>query len=375
MAEKTSLMSSLKTREPTLEDRREKIFSALMGEYLQDVQNRFELMTSMNTEALDGYASNPAAREKYLKSFEDISPDFQADVLVKLYKGDEKNLAQVQECLKTRDAARLKQLYQEAKKENAPDFAKIREEKGGWRYIGPHGNPELFNEKMSLMKTLINRHETFDGKVDIEGKEQELDGYCAAGVMISLYKMKDYFGGKTFDFLPNAKTAVWPENLVNHLGDSPYIHRSEPGKFGELSEKEGLQPGTLFISTRKNGRPHHMMIFERREGGQNLLMGFNDDKKNTSADKINGIAVDIPGMIRNGLSKLSAEELNRLEQKLTVPPASRDWTSLLKEGKTYTPQEQWEKYYQRKDVKFDTQKHVDAAKQALLLRRQTKGGR
>lgn len=370
MTEKSLMTKLYDSQAAALEQRRHTIFQALMNDYFSDVQNRFELMTTMNNQALAEYRSSPVVQENFLKSFENISPDFQADVLTKFYKNNTEQFSRLEQCLKKHDASALNQMYQAEKQKNQPDFFKIRAEKGGWRYIGPHGQQNLFQNKTELLEKQINRHTPFDGTVNVDGKQQALDGYCAAGIVLSLYKMKDYFGSKPFDFLPEAKTAVWPENLVEHLKDSPYVHHVSAGQFTELSDKQQLQPGTLFISTRKNGRPHHMMMYERRENGTDFLMGFNDDKKNTPANKTNGVIIDIPGMIRNNLSKMNERELTDLEQKLSVPVADRQWENMITEGKSYSPEQQWETYYRRSDVKFDVQQHTAVRKQEIINRRQ-----
>lgn len=72
-------------------------------------------MTTMNNQALAEYRSSPVVQENFLKSFENISPDFQADVLTKFYKNNTEQFSRLEQCLKKHDASALNQMYQAEK--------------------------------------------------------------------------------------------------------------------------------------------------------------------------------------------------------------------------------------------------------------------
>ena len=124
------------------------------------------------------------------------------------------------------------------------------------------------------------------------------------------------------------------------------------------------------IALTKSGRPQHLMMLDKREeNGESFLMGFNDDKKGTKADKFNSVVIDVPAMIRQSVSKLSSKELDDLEQKMSVPAAQRDWSDTLAEGKKYSAEKQWNEFYTRSDVKHETARHIAENKEKLIVRR------
>lgn len=360
--ERRPLMSELNALEASsLAARKEKAAGALAAEFVQDVQTRFDYMSELNAAAREQFHRNPALKESFLNRMEQ-TPDFLSDVLVRLHRGSAAKTAELQECMQARDEKKLRRMYEEARAEKPKEFNAVREEKGAWRYVGPHGDAKLFDEKMAVLKAQTNRYAAFDGRVDAPEGKTDLNGYCAQGILLSLYKMKAFYGDAAFDFLPETGKALRPANLVDHLEGSPHLYRTaEAGGFGKLAEDKGLQPGTLVIALTKAGRPHHMMMLE----SPGVLMGFNDDKKGTRADKFNSIVIDVPAMIRERVAEMPAHELAALERKQAVPAAERDWADMLAEGKKAAPPEQWSSYYRRSDVRHETAKRVAASKQKL----------
>ncbi len=363
--ERRPLMSELNALEASsLAARREKAADALVAEFVRDVHDRFDYMSGLNAAARETFRKDPALKENFLRDIE-RTPDFLSDVLVKLHRGDAAKTEELQECMRARDEKKLRRMYEEARTEKPKEFNAVREEKGAWRYVGPHGDAKLFNEKMAVLKAQTNRYAAFDGRVDAPEGKTDLNGYCAQGILLSLYKMKARYGSKAFDFLPETSKALRPANLVDHLKESPHLYRTaDAGSFGKLAADRGLQPGALVIALTKAGRPHHMMMMESAE----FLMGFNDDKKGTPADKFNSIVIDVPAMIRERVAQMSAHELDALERKRAVPAAERDWSDTLAEGKKAGPQEQWSSYYKRSDVRYETAKRVSASKQNLAAK-------
>ncbi len=362
-----SLMSVLSENE---RNRKNKIADALTDEFVADVRKRFEFLSSLNAKALETYERDASLRNGFLKTVEENSPDFPAVVLEKLYKDNPEKKAELGECFKTKDLNRLNALYETAKRENPKEVAKIREEKGKWLFVGPHGDKALFDEKMSVLKAQTNRYDDFDGSVKCEGKTEPLRGYCAQGILLSLYKMKSYYGDGLFDFLPAAEQGLKPAGFAEATRNGGhYYETGGAGKFNALADEKGFRSGTVVIALTKSGRPQHMMMLEKRENGESLLMGFNDDKKGTKADKFNSVVIDVPAMIRRSVSKLSSKELNDLEQKMSVPAAQRDWSDTLSEGKKYSAEKQWNGYYARSDVRNETARRVAENKQRLMLKR------
>lgn len=363
-----SLMKILSQKE---RERKDKIADALCKEFVGDVQKRFDFLSSLNTKAIQAYESDASLREGFLKDVEKNSPDFPAVVLEKLYKDNPEKQAELAECFKTKDLNRLNTLYETAKRESPKEVAKIREEKGKWLFVGPHGDKALFDEKMSVLKAQTNRYDAFDGSVSYEGKTETLNGYCAQGVLLSLYKMKSYYGDGAFDFLPEAKQSLKPAGFVAAVKGSEHFYETGgAGKFNALADEKGFREGTVVIALTKSGRPQHLMMLDKREeNGKSFLMGFNDDKKGTKADKFNSVVIDVPAMIRQSVSKLSSKELDDLEQKMSVPAAQRDWSDTLAEGKKYSAEKQWNEFYTRSDVKHETARHIAENKEKLIVRR------
>lgn len=365
-----SLMSSLS------EERKNKIAETLTAEFVADVQKRFEFFSDLNAKSIETYETDGRLREDFLKTVEQ-RPDFYSSVLEKLYKDNPQKIQELSECFKTKDLNRLNALYETAKRESPAEIAKIRKEKGKWLFVGPHGDKALFNEKMSVLRAQTNRYASFDGTVNYEGKHETLGGYCAQGVLLSLYKMKSYYGDGAFDFMPAAEQGLKPAGFVEATKDSEHFHETgSAGKFNALAEEKGFQAGTIVVALTKSGRPNHMMMLEKRENGESLLMGFNDDKKGTQADKFNSVVIDVPAMIRQSVSKLSNKELTALEQKMSVPASQRDWSDTLAEGKKHSPEKQWNAYYARSDVKDEASRRVAENKSRLsaaALKRTDKG--
>lgn len=369
--ERRPLMAELSALEASsLAARREKAADALVSEFVRDVHARFAYMSELNAAARETFRKDPDLKESFLKDFE-RTPDFLSDVLVKLYRGDAGKTEELQECMRARDEKKLRRMYEDAQAEKPKEFNTVREEKGAWRFVGPHGDAKLFDEKMAVLKAQTNRYAAFDGRVDTSEGKTDLNGYCAQGILLSLYKMKARYGDQAFDFLPETGKALRPANLVDHLEGSPHLYRTaDAGGFGKLAADKGLQPGTLVIALTKAGRPHHMMMMESDE----FLMGFNDDKKGTRADKFNSVVIDVPAMIRERVAKMSAHELEALERKRAVPAADRDWSDVLAEGKKAPPQEQWSSYYTRSDVRHETARRVAASKQSLAAKHSVLSG-
>ncbi len=368
--EKKPLMTALLE---TDRNRKDKIAAALTDEFVADVQKRFAFLSSLNAKALETYENNPVLREEFLNTAEQ-RPDFSASVLEKLYKNNPAKIQELGDCCKARDFQRINALYETAKRDSPEETAKIRKEKGKWMFIGPHGDQALFQEKMSVLKSQTNRYDFFDGSVEYEGKTEDLHGYCAQGILLSLYKMKSYYGENVLDFMPDAKQGLKPAGFIEATKESGHLYETGgTGKFNALAEEKGFQTGTVVVALTKSGRPQHMMMLEKRENGASLLMGFNDDKKGTNADKFNSIAIDVPAMIRQSVSKLSGKELDALEQKMKVPLSQRDWSDTLAESRKYSPEKQWSEYYRRSDVKDETARRIAESKARLLSNRKNNG--
>ena len=246
---------------------------------------------------------------------------------------------------------------------------------------------KVYTNKIFYFENKDNMKNVLDAQLNRshEYTSEESFGYCLRALTASMYKQQAKY--KVIDFLPsNAEEAMRNKSFINYctkqFPDSVFA-TDENTTLSDLIDKHNIKPGAI-ISLSPNGVPSHAMLYtHKEEDGTHRIMGFNNETKNSNASfrkdgtKHEAFIVNTPELIKNSLiekiknfpKSKAMEFLQNIEKEINQPLPEKNFKDAIAEGKRYTPEQQWNKYYKRSDVKFDVEKNIEIVKNRLKEKR------
>ncbi|MFI3242588.1 MAG: hypothetical protein R3Y43_08495 [Alphaproteobacteria bacterium] len=380
--------------EEQVKEKANEISDLLINDLFDDVNLRYEYIADLKDEKKTAF-NNLSQEEKeneFNLFFEDqmhycnkskTAVDRETDVSVLFYHYKDKDADKISQLLKTFNS--------QVDIESDDIGAIIEKEKS-------LVNPEEFQKAREkfLYSRIFSQENKFRMKKVFDAQTQRYTplaedhnfGYCLRAYSLSMYKQNKDYG--LYDFLPSKI-----EDSISNIGFVSHIQNNHPSfiienqaeqSIAEVVSSQNLRPGTIIVEKNKSGKPQHAMMFTHLEGEEPILMSFNNESKKTKASlncsqkNRQAFIINLPELIRqsvyNAVDKLPQEEqgafLDGLRSKiLKKSRVEKNFNDMTDEGKKLSPKEQWQSYYKRSDVKFDSKMRIEETR-ARLTKNQKK---
>ncbi|MFI3242317.1 MAG: hypothetical protein R3Y43_07095 [Alphaproteobacteria bacterium] len=361
-----------------------KIGQMLTQEMLEDVNLRFDAMSLLKEREMAKIA-NLSDREKRIKfngvvdrisemkglSRKEVVRKVYLDVLTNIHGKDSEKMKRAQRIINDDDPMKLDIWIAEEVNKLDPKTRTENEDKE-------------FIPRMFLTSILNGAPEILDAQTDryVKTDEQPARKYCLRATTLSLHKQNARYG--IFDFLPEKiNDSISNRSFINHI-EKKYPEAifdvGEYDKVGDFIDAIDIKPGALVVLRKKNDESLHALLYTHQKDGVHYTTGFNPELKERKSSHYNdALIIDLPELIKTSVFKAIANKtkeeqmqiLKGLEEKITAESLrSKNFKDAVKEGKKYSPEEQWNTFYKREDVVSDTKAHVNERKLILQKRRE-----